>query len=146
MTIILLKGNSSDGKIYLTILHRPALSSVDVHINWTCPHLGRFLARLTVQAAYPSALHHLVVSGVRLHLLPLKRRTVTGFQIGLLPRGFVLRWNFDRLHWFHILICLELSPNKNTNRCLYGYNLWLFPLLLSLIIVSSINFSAAFLL
>lgn len=82
-------------------------------MDWTCSHLGRFLARLTVQTAYPSALHHLVVSWVRLHLLPLKCRTVTGFQIGPLHWGFILRWSFDGLHWFHILICLELSPNKN---------------------------------
>lgn len=90
--------------------------------GWTCSHLGRFLARLTVQAAYPSAFHHLVVSGVRLHLLPLKCCTVTGFQIGLLHWGFILRWSFNGLHWFHILICLKLSPNKygKTNKGFYS--------------------------
>lgn len=79
---------------------------------WTRSHLGRFLAGLAVQAAYPPALQQLVVSGVSLHLLPLERGTVAGFQAGLLCRGFVLGWSFDGLHWLHILVRLKLSPES----------------------------------
>ena len=90
-----------------------ALAPVEPCVVGPASHLGRLLAGLTVQAAYPPALHHLVVIGARLHLLPLKCGTVAGFQIGLLPWGLILGCSFNGLHRFHILISLELSPDKN---------------------------------
>lgn len=104
---------------------------------WACSHLGRFLARLIVQAAYPPALHKLVVSGVSLHLLPLVCGAVAGFQTGLLHWGFVLRWSFNGLHLFHILICLELSPKNNGNKQTERF-LWL-QVSINLTIIFSIN-------
>lgn len=76
-------------------------------------HLAGFLARLTVEAAYPPALHQLVVSWERLHLLPLERGAVAGFPAGLVRGGFILRWSFDGLHWLHILVGLEFSSTCN---------------------------------
>lgn len=93
-----------------------ALASVDLRVDWPASHLGRLLARLTVQTAYPSALHQLVVIRARLHLLPLICGTVTGFQIGFLHWGLILGWSFNGLHRFHILIGLELSPDTNRKR------------------------------
>lgn len=78
------------------------------------PHLGWLLARLAVQAAYPPALQQLVVSRLGLHLLPFVCGTVAGFQAGLLSRWFILGGSFDRLHWFHILVCLKFGPRKNS--------------------------------
>lgn len=93
----------------MAVFHRAAPTSGSAALS----HLGGFLARLTVQAAYPPALQQLVVSGVSLHLLPLERGTVAGFQTGFLRRGFELGWSFDGLHWLHILVCLELSPKSD---------------------------------
>lgn len=76
-------------------------------------HLGGLLARLTVQAAYPPALHQLVVSGVRLGLLSLECGAVAGLQAGLLHGGLILRRGFNGLHWFHILVRLEFVPESN---------------------------------
>lgn len=85
---------------------------------WTSSHLGRLLAGFAIQAAYPPALQQLVVRWVSLHLLPLECGTIAGFQTGLLPRGFILGWSFDGLHWLHILISLELSPKNSVNEIL----------------------------
>lgn len=82
---------------------------------WTSPHLGGLLAGLAVQAAYPPALLQLVVRCFSLHLLPLERGAVAGFQTGLLLGGFILGRSFDGLHWLHVLIRLELSP-KNSGK------------------------------
>ena len=78
----------------------------------TVAHLGGLLSWLTVQAAYPPAVRHLVVSGVSLHLLPLVCGTVAGLQTGLIFWGFKLRLSFDGLHWFHVLVRLELGPRS----------------------------------
>lgn len=77
--------------------------------RWHRPHLGRLLARLTVQAAYPPALQRLVVERVRLHLLPLEGGAVAGLQVGLLQRRLVLGGSFDWLNRLHVFVCLELG-------------------------------------
>lgn len=81
---------------------------------WHHAHLARLLARLTVQAAYPSALQRLVIERVRLHLLPLEGGTVAGLQVGLLQWRLVLGGSFDWLHRLHVFVCLELSPSRRS--------------------------------
>lgn len=91
-------------------------NAVHCCLNRTSSHLGAGLAGLAVQAAYPSALHHLVVGGERLHLLSLVCGTIAGFQIGLLSWGFILGWSFDGLCGFHILVCFEFSPKQTKKK------------------------------
>ena len=65
----------------------------------------------TVQAPYPPAVHHLVVSGQYLgRLLSPEGGAVTGLRICPLVRGQVLGLTPEQLHRLHILVGLELIP------------------------------------